>query len=100
MNKNTPTYLSLPHDKLPGIFNEIPVNRKARRIENRKLRQKREKGRFVVTACPLIIVEQGYYRVGPKDKIWRISRRDFIRPLKRLEAKVSNKRRLNDSAII
>lgn len=38
--KKTPSYVSVPHTVLPGIFTEIPCNRKARLIDISKKNSK------------------------------------------------------------
>lgn len=32
MKKKTPSYIKIPNPTLPGIFDDFPINRKARRI--------------------------------------------------------------------
>lgn len=85
---NNPTYVKVPLAKLPGCFLDVPVNRKARRIENRKNRQNGVKQRFVVTVRPLVLTHSGYYRTNASDRIWRESIRKAVK---------ANKRRLDES---
>lgn len=91
------TYITVPLEKLPGCFLDVPVNRAARRIEDRKNRLAKVPQRFRSTSAPIVLLPKGYFRANRGTLIWRTSQRKGVRKINRLINKQLNKRRLNES---
>lgn len=93
VNHREPSYLYSPHPQLPGVFDAIPVNRKARRAERKKpipphLTDDQKEAFLQPVISPQILNSDGSYlrvpmvKVGDKNKVmdhWRVSRRQFVR---------------------
>lgn len=88
----TPSYLYTPHKDLPGVFDAIPANRKARRemrkdprfadeIKNQILTYPHRVALPLVRAFPLMRVMNGYQRLNAQEtkELRGESRRDWIR---------------------